>query len=251
MGVANDHSIGWGIAQQLAEHGAQIAYTYHNESYLKRLKPLAEKTGSNILVECDVNNQGAVEGAFKQIHEQMGDFDFVVHSLAYSDKDELNGRFSNTSRANFLNSMDISVYSFIEVARTAHQYMPNGGALLTLSYEGARRVMNHYNVMGVAKAALEASVRYLAADYGRENIRVNAISAGPMRTLAGSAIGGARFTYNWQGNNSPLHRNMSLEEIGGAAVYLLSDLSQNVTGEVHFVDGGYHVVGMIASPKSE
>ncbi len=245
MGVANDHSIGWGIAKQLHAHGAQLAFTYQNDSILKRITPLAKQVNSDICVQCDVSEGDAIKNSLQEIHKKLGDFDFIVHSLAYSDKDELNGRISNTSRKNFAQSMDISVYSFIETAREAAKYMPNGGNMITLTYEGARRVMNHYNVMGVAKAALEASVKYLAVDFGAQNIRINAISAGPMRTLAGSAIGGARFTYNWQGGNAPMKRNVTLDDIGGAAVYLLSDLSDGVTGEVHFVDGGYHVVGML------
>ena len=249
MGVANDHSIAWGIADHLHRHGAELAFTYQGESLGRRVQPLAESVGSSIVVPCDVSEQNSVNEAFDQVTEIWPKLDFVVHAIAYSDKEELKGRYIDTSRENFLNTLDISCYSFTAVAQRAAQSMNEGGSLLTLTYDGSQRVMPNYNVMGVAKAALEASVRYLAADLGSAGIRVNAISAGPMRTLAGSAIGSARFVFKWQGENAPLRRNVSLEDVGGAGVYILSDLSSAVTGEVHYVDSGYNIVGMAMTPE--
>ena len=248
MGVANDHSIAWGIANYLHRHGAELAFTYQSDSLGRRVKPLADSVGASIVVPCDVSEPSGIEIAFDAIANSWSTLDFVVHAIAYSDKEELKGKYIDTSRDNFLQTLDISCFSFTTVAQHAAQSMPNGGSLLTLTYDGSRRVMPNYNVMGVAKAALEASVQYLAADLGKQGIRVNAISAGPMRTLAGSAIGSARFVYKWQGENGPLRRNVSLEDIGGAGVYLLSDLSSAVTGETLYVDCGYNVVGMAATP---
>jgi enoyl-[acyl-carrier protein] reductase I len=248
MGVANDHSIAWGIAKMLAEHGAELAFTYQGEAFGRRVKPLAESVGSKILLPCDVTDSASMDTVFRTLKEEWGTIDFVVHAIAYSDKSELKGRYADTSRENFLRSMDISCFSFVEVARRAADMMPNGGSLVTLTYEGAQRVMPNYNVMGVAKAALEASVRYLASDLGREGIRVNAISAGPMRTLAGSAIGDARFVHKWNKTHSALKETIELEHVGGAGLYLLSDLSARVTGEIHYVDGGYNIIGL---PRSE
>ena len=244
MGVANTSSIAYGIAEFCYKNDAQIALTYQNEAFGKRVLNIAKEWDVSTH-SCDVLQEGDIEKAITNIAEEWGSLDFLVHSIAFSDKEELNGKFVDTSRANFIQSLDASCYSFIESARVAANYMKDGGSLLTLSYEGSQRVMNHYNVMGIAKAALESSVRYLAADLGEKNIRVNAISAGPMRTLAGSAIGGARSTYRWQGRHAPLRRNNNLSDIGGASLYLLSDLSKSVTGEVHYVDAGYHSVGMI------
>lgn len=246
MGVANERSIAWGITQKLAEQGAELAFSYQGEALAKRVKPLAESVGSDYLLECDVTNAGSVEATFKDIEKKWGKLDFVVHAIAFSDKEELKGKYADTSRDNFLRTMDISVYSFTAVAREAAKLMKDGGSMITLSYYGAEKVLPHYNVMGVAKAALEASVRYLAADFGKENIRVNAISAGPLKTLAASGIGDFRYIFKWNEHNAPLKRNTTLEDVGGAAAYLLSDLSSGVTGEVHHVDSGYHVVGMKA-----
>ncbi|MDI9313829.1 MAG: SDR family oxidoreductase [Hydrotalea sp.] len=247
MGVANDRSIAWGIARTLHAAGASLFFTYQNDVYGSRVAPLVkELTGTDNIVPCAVERESDVASAIKTAHDKLGGLDFVVHSLAFSDKAELDGRFVNTSRDNFLKSMEISCYSFILTARLAAPLMTNGGSILTLSYEGASRVMKNYNVMGVCKAALESSVRYLADDLGAANIRVNALSAGPMKTLAGSAVASGRATFNWQGDNNPLRRNMNLDDIGGSALYLLSDLSRSVTGEVHFVDGGYNIVGMMA-----
>jgi enoyl-[acyl-carrier protein] reductase I len=244
MGVANDHSIAWGIAQMLAGHGAEIAFTYQGDAQGKRLKPLAASIGSSILLQADVESDEQLDAVFAAVEKEWGTIDFLVHSLAFSDRDELKGRYVDTSRANFTRSLDISCYSFTAVAQRAARLMPHGGALVTLTYLGAQRVMPSYNVMGVAKAALEASVRYLAADLGRDNIRVNAISAGPMRTLAGAAVGDARMVFKWAKNNSPLKKSVDLNHVGGAALYLLSDLAGGVTGEVHFVDAGFNVIGM-------
>jgi enoyl-[acyl-carrier protein] reductase I len=244
MGVANDHSIAWGIAQMLAGHGAELAFTYQGEAQAKRLRPLAESIGSKIVLPGDVEKDAELDQVFAQLKQNWGSLDFLVHAIAFSDAKELKGRYVDTTRANFLKSLDISCYSFTAVARRAAQLMVKGGAMVTLSYLGAQRVMPNYNVMGVAKAALEASVRYLAADLGRDNIRVNAISAGPMRTLAGSAVGDARMVFKWNKAHSPLKRSVELNHIGGAALYLLSELSGGVTGEVHFVDAGFNVVGM-------
>jgi enoyl-[acyl-carrier protein] reductase I len=244
MGVANDHSIAWGIAQMLSAHGAQIAFTYQGDAQKKRLGPLAASIGSSLVLPADVESDDQLDAVFAHLKKEWGGLDFLVHSLAFSDRDELKGRYVDTSRANFARSLDISCYSFTAVAQRAAALMTDGGALVTLSYLGAQRVMPNYNVMGIAKAALEASVRYLAADLGRDNIRVNAISAGPMRTLAGAAVGDARTVFKWNKAHSPLKRTVDLNHVGGAALYLLSDLAGGVTGEVHFVDAGFNVIGM-------
>ena len=244
MGVANDRSLAWGIAQSAAEHGAELAFTYQGEALAKRVGPLAESVGSNVLLPCDVSDDVALDSVFADIQNRWGGLDFVVHAIAFSDKEELKGRYVDTSAENFSQTMQISCYSFTAVCRRAASLMKNGGSLLTLSYYGAERVIPHYNVMGVAKAALEASVRYIAADLGGEGIRVNAISAGPIKTLAASGVGDFRYILKWNELNSPLQRNVTIEDVGGAALYLLSDLSSGVTGEIHHVDAGYHVVGM-------
>jgi len=246
MGVANDRSIAWGIAQAARAHGAELAFTYQGEALEKRVRPLAESVGSDILLPCDVSDEASIDQTFEALQAKWGKLDFLVHAIGYSDKDELRGRYVDTSLQNFLTSMHISVYSFTSVARRAAAMMPDGGSLLTLTYYGAERVMPHYNVMGVCKAALEASVRYLAVDLGRDNIRVNAISAGPIKTLAAAGIGDFRYILKWNQYNSPLKRNVTLEDIGGAGLYLLSDLGSGVSGETHHVDCGYHVVGMKA-----
>jgi len=246
MGVANEKSIAWGIAAAAAAQGAEIAFSYQMEGFGKRLKPLAGSIGSRLLIECDVAADGAVESLFNQLAKDWPQIDFVVHALAYSDKAELKGAYLDTSRDNFINTMMVSAYSFTEVARATRPMRPAGGALLTLSYIGAQRITPNYNVMGVAKAALEASVRYLAVDLGGRNIRVNGLSAGPMKTLAASGIGDFRYILKWNEYNSPLKRNVTLDDVGGAGLYLLSDLSSGVTGETHHVDCGYHVVGMKA-----
>ncbi len=243
MGVANDHSIAWGIAKKLHEEGAQLAFTYQGDALRKRLVPLAEKVNSDLLIPCDVSIDNNIEKAFKTLSDKWESIDFIVHAIAYANKDELTGRFIDTSLEGFHTAMHISCYSFISVMRRAEKLMPNGGAALTLSYIGAQRVIPNYNVMGVAKAALEASTRYMAADLAQNKIRVNAISAGPMRTLAGAVIGSARDTYKKADALSPLG-NTNLEDLGGSALYLLSDLSKSVTGEIHFVDGGFHAVGI-------
>lgn len=244
MGVANDHSIAWGIAEMLHAHGAELAFTYQGEAFGKRVIPLAQTLGAKTILDCDVTSEADLTRVFDDLHAQMGKIDFLVHAIAYSNKEELKGRFSDTSLDNFLNTMQISCYSFISVARRAAQMMNVGGSMITLSYIGAERVIPNYNVMGVAKAALETSTRYLAADFGAQNIRVNTISAGPMRTLAGSAIGSARKTFKVAENTAPLQRSLELDEIGGAALYLLSNLSSGVTGETHYVDCGFHAMGM-------
>lgn len=244
MGVANNHSIAWGIAKAAHDHGAELAFTYQGDAFLKRVGPLAESVDAAAVIPCDVSSDESVNETFSELGKTWDGIDFVVHAIAYSDKEELKGRYVDTTRDNFRHTLDISCFSFTSVAKAAEPLMREGGSLLTLSYEGAQRVMPSYNVMGVAKAALEASVRYLAVDMGKNGVRVNALSAGPMRTLAGSAISGARFTYNWQGNASPLRRNIELDEVGNSSLYLLSDLSAGVTGEVHYVDSGYHLVGM-------
>lgn len=246
MGVANGHSIAWGIAKAARDHGAELAFTYQGELYHKRVQPLAESVGAEIVLDCDVTNDASLDVVFAAIASKWGKLDFVVHAIAFSDKEELKGDYIDTSAANFTNSMLISCYSFTAIARRAAALMNGGGSLLTMTYYGAERVMPHYNVMGVAKAALEASVRYLAMDLGGRNIRVNAMSAGPMKTLAASGIGDFRYILKWNQYNAPLRRNVTLDDIGGAGVYLLSDLSSGVTGEVHHVDSGYHVVGMKA-----
>jgi enoyl-[acyl-carrier protein] reductase I len=244
MGVANDHSIAWGIARSLAAHGAELAFTYQGDAQAKRLKPLAQSVRSEVIVPCDVGNDAELDAAFVALEKSWNGLDFLVHAIAFSDKNELKGRYVETSRQNFLSTLNISCYSFTDVARRASRLMRHGGSLVTLTYGGATRVMPNYNVMGVAKAALEASVRYLAADLGKDGIRVNAISAGPMRTLAGSAVGDARMVFKWTKAHSPLKKNVELDHVGGAALYLLSDLSAGVTGEIHFVDAGYNIVGM-------
>ena len=245
MGVANERSIAWGIAKAMSEAGAELAFTYQGEAFGSRLKPLAESVGSDFMVDVDVTDDASLDAAFAALGARWPTIDFVVHAIAFSDKNELTGRFLNTSRANFRNSLDISCYSLIEVARRAHPLMvENGGTILTLTYQGSNRVTPFYNVMGVAKAALESAVRYLANDLGPEGIRVNAISPGPMKTLAGAAIGGARKTYKHTDMNAPLRSNATLEAVGGTAVYLASDAGACTTGEIIRVDGGYHVLGM-------
>ncbi|MDP5365715.1 MAG: enoyl-ACP reductase [Paracoccaceae bacterium] len=245
MGVANERSIAWGIAKAMAEAGAELAFTYQGEAFGSRLKPLAESVGSDFMVDVDVTDDASLDAAFAALGARWPTIDFVVHAIAFSDKNELTGRFLNTSRANFRNSLDISCYSLIEVARRAHPLMvEHGGTILTLTYQGSNRVTPFYNVMGVAKAALESAVRYLANDLGPEGIRVNAISPGPMKTLAGAAIGGARKTYKHTDMNAPLRSNATLEAVGGTAVYLASDAGACTTGEIIRVDGGYHVLGM-------
>ena len=245
MGVANDRSIAWGIARAAAEQGAKVAFTYQGEALLKRVKPLAQSLGADHILPCDVADESSIDAVFAALGEDWGSLDFVVHAIAFSDKEELKGGYLETTRRNFAQTMDISCYSFTAVCQRAVKLMPNGGSLLTLTYFGAERVMPHYNVMGVAKAALEASVRYLAADLGGRAIRVNAISAGPIKTLASSGIGDFRYILRWNELNAPLKRNVTIEDVGGAGLYLLSDLSRGVTGEVHHVDSGYHVVGML------
>ena len=249
MGVANERSIAWGIARTLAAHGAELAFTYQGEALGKRVRPLAESAGAAFVADCDAGSDADLDRVFRDAAGHWGGLDFVVHAIAFSDRDELKGRYADTSRENFLKTLDISCYSFTAVARRAAELMAGGGSLLTLTYYGAERWMPHYNVMGVAKAALEASVRYLAADLGERAIRVNAISAGPIRTLASSGIGDFRYILKWNQSNAPLERNVTLDEVGGAALYLASDLSTAVTGEVHHVDCGYHIVGM-KNPKA-
>ncbi|WP_042703613.1 enoyl-ACP reductase FabI [Azospirillum sp. B506] len=246
MGVANDRSIAWGIASTLAQHGAELAFTYQGDALLKRVKPLAEQVGAKLVLPCDVTDEASIDATFAAIEQDWGGLDFVVHAIAFSDKNELDGLYLDTTRANFLRTMDISCYSFTAVAQRAVPLMKDGGSLLTLSYYGAERVMPHYNVMGVAKAALEASVRYLAVDLGGRNIRVNAISAGPIKTLAASGIGDFRYILKWNELNAPLKRNVTIQEVGGAGLFLMSDLGSGVTGEVMHVDSGYHTVGMVA-----
>ena len=244
MGVANDKSLAWGIAQYLSAQGADIAFTYQGEALEKRVRPLAESVGSKLILPCDVTDAASMDAVFATLQKEWGSMDFLVHAIAYSDKNELKGRYVDTSLDNFLLSMNISCFSFTALCQRASAMMPNGGSLLTLSYLGAERVVPHYNVMGVAKAALETSVRYLAADLGRNNIRVNAISAGPVKTLAASGIGDFRYILKWNEYNSPLGRNTTIEDVGGAGLYLLSELGQGTTGEIMHVDSGYHVVGM-------
>ena len=246
MGVANERSIAWGIAKTAAEHGAELAFTYQGDALLKRLEPLARSVGSDTIMQCDVTEDKSIEDTFAFIRQKWGKLDFLVHAIAYSDKEELKGEYVNTTRDNFLRTLDISCYSFTTVAKHAADLMENGGSLLTLSYYGSERVMPHYNVMGVAKAALEASVRYLAVDLGGQGIRVNGLSAGPMKTLAASGIGDFRYILKWNQYNSPLKRNVTLDDVGGAAMYLLSDLASGVSGEIHHVDCGYNIVGMKA-----
>lgn len=249
MGVANERSIAWGIAKAMSDSGAKLAFTYQGETFGKRLQPLAETIGANLMLDVDVTDDASLDRAFEQLQSSWGSLDFVVHAIAYSEKNELTGRFVNTTRENFKNSLDISSYSFVEIARRAHPLMiDNGGTLLTVTYQGSNRVTPFYNVMGVAKAALEATTRYLANDLGPDGIRVNAISPGPMKTLAGAAIGGARKTFKHTEMNAPLRSNASLQAVGGTAVYLASDAGAYTTGEIIYVDGGYHVLGM---PQSE
>jgi enoyl-[acyl-carrier protein] reductase I len=244
MGVANDHSIAWGIARTLAEHGAKLAFTYQGDALAKRVKPLAASVGADLILPCDVEDLGSVDAVFAEIARTWGTLDFLVHAIAFSDKTQLSGRYADTSRDNFLRTMLISCFAFTEAAKRAAALMPNGGAIITLTYLGGERAMPNYNVMGVAKAALEASVRYLAMDFGESRIRVNAISAGPVRTLAGAGVGDARMMFAFQQRHSPLQRGVTLDELGGAALYLLSDLSTAVTGEIHFVDSGYNIMAM-------
>ena len=247
IGIANDHSIAWGIAKQLHANGAELAITYQNNTLLKRVKPLADKVNSDILVECDVNNEDHLQNMLTQIKKEFGTIDFIIHAVAYSDKNELNGRYVDTSKDNFINSLSISCYSFTRIAKIFQPIINPGGSLLTLSFHGANKVMPNYNVMGVAKAALETSVKYLSVDLGDQDVRVNAISAGPMRTLAGAAIANARDVFNYTSENSSLKRNVNLNELGNSALYLVSDLSSAITGEIHYVDCGFNIIGM---PKS-
>jgi enoyl-[acyl-carrier protein] reductase I len=244
MGVANDHSIAWGIARTLAAHGATLAFTYQGEALGRRVKPLAESVGGKVILPCDVEDIASVDAVFAEIKRQWGTMDFLVHAIGFSDKNELKGRYADTTRANFQRTMVISCFSFTEAAKRAAALMSNGGSMITLTYNGGDRAMPNYNVMGVAKAGLEASVRYLAVDFGPQRIRVNAISAGPIRTLAGAGINDARYMFAFQQRHSPLGRGVSLEDLGGAGLYLLSDLSAGVTGEIHFVDSGYNVIAM-------
>jgi enoyl-[acyl-carrier protein] reductase I len=246
MGLANDRSLAWGIARALASQGAQLAFSYQGEALEKRVRPLAAELGSDMLVDCDVSSMDALDVTFDQIRSRWDRLDFVVHAIGYSDKNELRGKFVDTTMDNFLMTMNISVYSFVAVAQRARKLMTEGGALLTLTYYGAEKVIPHYNVMGLAKSALETSVKYLAADLGPEGIRVNAISAGPIKTLAASGIGDFRYIMKWNEYNSPLRRNVTIEDVGGAGLSLLSDLASGVTGEIHHVDAGYNVVGMKA-----
>ena len=246
MGLANDRSLAWGIAKSLGEHGAELAFSYQGETLEKRVRPLAEQLGSDLLIDCDVSSNDALDAAFAKLRERWDKLDFLVHAIGYSDKNELRGKFVDTSLDNFLMTMNISVYSFVAVVQRARAMMERGGSLLTLTYYGAEKVIPHYNVMGVAKAALESSVKYLAMDLGPEGIRVNAVSAGPIKTLAASGIGDFRYIMKWNEYNAPLRRNVTIEDVGGAALYLLSDLASGVTGEIHHVDAGYNVVGMKA-----
>ncbi|WP_323007913.1 enoyl-ACP reductase [Pseudorhodobacter sp.] len=248
MGVANERSIAWGCARALAAEGAELAFTYQGDAFGKRLAPLAASIGSTMMVDVDVTDDASLDAAFGRLRDEWGSIDFLIHAIAFSDKNELTGRISNTSRENFKNTLDISCFSFIDVSRRAAELMPDGGCLMTMTYGGSNRVTPNYNVMGVAKAALESAVRYLAADLGSQKIRVNAISPGPMKTLAGAAIGGARTTYRHAETNAPLLTNASLESVGGTAVYLASDYGMHTTGEIVRVDGGYHVMGM---PRAE
>ena len=244
MGVANDHSIAWGIAKALHAQGAELAFTYQGDALGKRVKPLAESLNAAMILPCDVEDIASVDATFAAMKEKWGSIDFLVHAIGFSDKNELKGRYADTTRANFSRTMVISCFSFTEVAKRASEMMPNGGSIVTLTFGGSTRVMPNYNVMGVAKAALEASTRYLAADFGRNGIRVNAISAGPVRTLAGSGIGDSRAMFAFQQKHSPLGRGVTLDELGGTALYLLSDMSGGVTGEIHFVDSGYNIISM-------
>jgi enoyl-[acyl-carrier protein] reductase I len=244
MGVANDHSIAWGIAKTLAAHGAKLGFTYQGDALGKRVKPLAASVNADLILPCDVEDIASVDAVFAELGRAWGTIDFLVHAIAFSDKTQLTGRYADTTRENFVRTMLISCFSFTEAAKRAAALMPNGGAMVTLTYNGGERAMPNYNAMGVAKAALEASVRYLAVDFGGHGIRINAISSGPIRTLAGAGIGDARAMFAFQQRHSPLHRGVTLDELGGAGLYLLSDLSTGVTGEIHFVDSGYNVIAM-------
>jgi enoyl-[acyl-carrier protein] reductase I len=246
MGLANDKSLAWGIAQKLREQGAELAFSYQGEALLKRVKPLAEQLGSDTLIDCDVSDMDALDVAFDALKAKWPTIDFVVHAIGFSDKSQLRGKFYDTTLDNFLMTMNISAYSLVAVAKRAREMMPHGGSILTLTYYGAEKVIPHYNVMGVAKAALETSVKYLAVDLGQENIRVNAISAGPIQTLAARGIGDFNYILKWNELNSPLRRTVTIEDVGGAGLYMLSDLSSGVTGEIHHVDSGYNVIGMKA-----
>jgi enoyl-[acyl-carrier protein] reductase I len=250
MGVANDHSIAWGIAQTLADHGAKLAFTYQGDALRKRLEPLAESIGSDLVLPCDVEHETELDAVVENLSNVWGDIDFAVHAIAYSNRDELKGRYVDTSRQNFSNTLDISCFSFTALVQRLAPLMKNGGSFLTLTYAGSERVMPNYNVMGIAKAALESSVRYLAADLGPQQIRVNAISAGPMRTIAGSAVGSARFVHKWHRINSPMRRSATLDDVGNSALFLLSDLSRAITGEILFVDNGYNIIGMAAETET-
>jgi len=247
MGVANERSIAWGIAKAVHAHGGELGFTYQGEALERRVRPLAESVDSEVVLPCDVTDDSSIDKVFEGVAERWGKLDFLVHAIAFADKDELKGKYVNTSRDNFIRSLDVSCYSFTAIARRAAPLMNPGGSLVTLTYYGAERVMPHYNVMGVAKAALEASVRYLAVDLGGTEVRVNAISAGPIKTLAASGIGDFRYILKWNEYNSPLRRNVTIDQVGSAALYLLSDLSSGVTGEIHHVDSGYHTVGMMAT----
>ena len=251
MGVANDRSIAWGIAKTLADHGAELAFSYQIDQLERRVRPLAESIGSDMLIKCDASDDNALDSLFAVIEKKWGRLDFIVHAIAFSDRNELTGKYVNTSRDNFQLTMDVSCYSLTALCHRAQELMSDGGSIITLTYYGSERVMPHYNVMGVAKAALEASVRYLAVDLGAQGIRVNAISAGPIKTLAASGIGDFRYILKWNELNSPLKRNVSLDQVGQSALYFLSDLSSGVTGEVHHVDSGYHMVGMVAVDAAE
>jgi len=251
LGVANDKSIAWGIAKAAADAGAELAFTFQGEALEKRVRPLAETVGAKIVLPCDVTDEESMDNVFQTLQDEWGELDFIVHAIAFSDKDELKGHYLQTTRSNFLRTMDISCYSLTALCQRAAPLMSKGGSVLTLTYYGAERVMPHYNVMGVAKAALEASVRYLATDMGDAGVRVNAISAGPIKTLAASGIGDFRYILKWNELNSPLRRNVTIDEVGGTGLYFLSDLSSGVTGEVHHVDSGYHTVGMVAVDQSD
>lgn len=244
MGVANDRSIAWGIAKKAREHGAELAFTFQGEALQKRVIPLAESVDSTLVIPCDVTDEASMDAVFAQIEKEWGTLDFLVHAIAFSDKNQLKGRYVDTTAENFAMTMNISCYSFTAICQRAEKLMPNGGSMITMSYYGAEKVVPHYNVMGVAKAALEASVRYLAKDLGKQNIRVNSISAGPIKTLAAAGIGDFRYILKWNEYNSPLRRNVTIEDVGNAGVYLISDLSSGVTGEIHHVDSGYNVIGM-------
>ncbi len=246
MGVANNHSLAWGIARTLSEHGAELAFTYQGEALGKRVIPLADSLGSDMVLECDVTDDASMDAVFEALREKWGKIDFFVHAIGFSDKTQLRGNFSDTTRENFAMTMDISCFSFIALAKRASELMTEGGSMITLTYYGAERVIPHYNVMGVAKAGLEAAVRYLAVEMGKNNIRVNALSAGPIKTLAASGIGDFRYILKWNEYHSPLKRNVTIDDVGGSALYLLSDISAGVSGETHHVDAGYHVVGMKA-----